>query len=88
MRVHIIDRNRPWRPPENHMDRRVCPDCRVTVHGPQAQREHQDWHLHINSLMQEFAKRTGMTEEEYDGRPWEWGAQITGTEDAAAAVEG
>ena len=63
-RVHVFYHNKPWRPPKNRYDSRVCPDCQGTVHGDTAQFNHREWHLHINALMQEFAKRTGLAEEE------------------------
>lgn len=94
MRVHIIHRdNRPWPRPVNHYDGRVCPTCGVTVHGQMAQTKHQDVHLterefrlRLNGWLEEFAKRTGMTEEEFGG-DWSWGAEVDGTQEAIEGAE-
>lgn len=92
--VHIIHRdNRPWPRPKNHLDGRECPTCGGTVHGRAAQAKHQNHHqaerefrLRLNGWLEEFAKRTGMTEEEFGG-DWTWGAEITGVEEAIEAAE-
>lgn len=72
------------------MDGRVCPDCFATVHGSRSQAEHRAWHLQINTLMQEFAKRTGLAEEEVPGH-WAWVAEVNpdaeGELDANEAIE-
>jgi hypothetical protein len=76
MHVAIIHRdNRPWPPPGNHLDGRVCPDCGATAHGGKAQRKHRGWHLQLNQLFTELAKRTGLTETPFDV-PWRWGADV------------
>ena len=82
--------------PKNHLDRRVCPTCGVTVHGSAAQATHHNRHLEdreyqlrVNGWLVELAKRCGITEEEigaHIGQDWSWGAEVTGTEEAA--IEG
>jgi hypothetical protein len=87
MRYKIIHhRERKWPKPENHLDGRVCPECAVTVHGWTGQRAHDRHHEQQMALMMELAKRTGMTEEELE-MPWSWGAEISGTEGEAEAIE-
>ena len=84
---------RAWPAPKNHMDVRVCPTCKVGVYGSDGQRDHHNSHLQerefrlrLNGWLEEFAKRTGMTEEEFGG-DWSWGAEVTGTEGELAASE-
>jgi hypothetical protein len=82
MHIAIIHHdNRPWPRPRNHYDGRVCPDCGTTVHGKEAQSKHRRWHLNLNELATEFAKRTGMTETPFDP-PWRWGADVDSQSDA------
>ena len=84
--VHVIHRdNRPWPRPRNHYDSRVCPDCGTTVHGQQAQSKHRNWHLRVNTLMTELAKRTGITEDPFQV-PWRWNADVESQ--SADAIEG
>ena len=71
----IHHNNRPWKAPGNHLDGRVCPDCGTTVHGNVNQHKHRDWHLQLNTLATELAKRTGITEGLFDV-PWRWGADV------------
>lgn len=93
--VHIIHRdNRPWPRPKNHLDGRECPTCGITCHGSKAQAKHHRYHLEerefrirLNGWLGELAKRTGLAEEQFGGE-WEWGAQITGTEDEIEEAEG
>jgi hypothetical protein len=86
MHVAIIHRdNRPWPPPRNHLDGRVCPDCGATAHGSKSQRKHREWHLKLNELATEFAKRTGLAETPFDV-PWRWGADVEGQN--TDAIEG
>ena len=98
MRVHIIHHGgRAWPMPKNHLDRRVCPDCGVTVHGSQAQTKHHERHLkeeerdsRVVGWLVELAKRCGITEEEvasHIGQDWSWGAEVTGTEAEIEAAE-
>jgi hypothetical protein len=78
MYVPVIHRDsRPWPRPGNHFDGRVCPDCGTTVHGSKAQARHRGWHLQLNTLATELAKRTGITETPF-GVPWRWGADVEG----------
>lgn len=87
MHIAIVHRdNRPWRPPRNHLDGRVCPDCGATVHGNVEQHKHRNWHLQLNTLAQELAKRTGITEAPFEV-PWRWGAEVEGQNDEAEALE-
>lgn len=94
MRVHIIHHdNRSWPRPLNHLDARECPTCGTTVHGPRAQAKHQNHHLterefrlRLNGWLEEFAKRTGMTEEEF-GCDWTWGAEVEGAGDELESAE-
>ena len=82
---------RAWPMPKNHMDRRVCPTCKVTVHGSEAQRDHHNRHIEeasyrarVNELIEELAKRCGLTEElvKLAGDDWSWGADVeTGRDD-------
>lgn len=82
MHVAIINRdNRPWPPPPNHLDGRVCPDCGATCHGGKKQRKHREWHLRLNTFMTEVAKRCGLAEAPFDV-PWRWGADVEGQSDA------
>lgn len=78
MHVAILHRdNRPWPPPPNHLDGRVCPDCGTTAHGHKAQRKHREWHLQLNTLLTEVAKRCGLAETPFEV-PWRWGAEVEG----------
>lgn len=87
MHVAILHRdNRPWRPPSNHLDGRVCPDCSATVHGSEQQRNHRNWHLKLNTLAQELAKRTGITETPFEV-PWRWGAEVESHSDDTDVLE-
>ena len=89
MHVAVFHREtKPWPRPRNHYDGRVCPTCWVTVHGPEAQREHKKRHLdeamwrnRVNELVEEIAKRTGLTEElvRLAGDDWSWGAEVEGS---------
>jgi hypothetical protein len=81
----IHHNNRPWKAPGNHLDGRVCPDCGTTVHGNVNQHKHRDWHLQLNRLATELAKRTGITEEPFEV-PWRWGADVESQ--SADAIEG
>lgn len=76
---------RPWRPPVNHMDRRVCPDCGSTCHGDKGQQQQREFHLRLNLLLTELCKRTGITEEDIEV-PWRYRAEpenVNHFEDAA-----
>jgi hypothetical protein len=87
----ITRRERPWPHPRNHMDRRVCPDCGATAHGWDGQRTHDRHHekekvkaAALAELVTELAKRCGMAEEQVEllVDQWQWGAEVTGDEDA------
>lgn len=85
--TRVIHRdNRPWPRPLNHYDGRVCPDCGVTVHGQKAQILHRGWHLKLNELATEFAKRTGLAETPFDV-PWRWGADVPSHDSEPDAIE-
>ena len=86
MHVAIIHRdNRPWPPPGNHLDGRVCPDCGATAHGRKGQARHRNYHLKVHAILAELAKRTGITEEPFQV-PWRWGADVESQ--SADAIEG
>lgn len=96
--IHIHHGMRAWPRPRNHYDGRVCPTCRATVHGPEAQQGHQDRHLEEQEFQRrvvgwitELAKHVGITEEQvslsFDPGEWAWGAEITGTEAEIEAAE-
>ena len=86
MHVAILHRHaKPWPKPINHLDGRVCPTCWVTVHGSAGQRDHHNrhiteatWRARVNELLEEMAKRTGLTEElvRLAGDDWSWGADV------------
>jgi hypothetical protein len=87
MHIAVMHRdNRPWRAPGNHLDGRVCPDCGTTVHGSKSQAKHRAWHLQLNMLAAELAKRTGITEAGLDV-PWRWGAEVQGADDDSQDAE-
>ena len=91
MRVAILHHNdRAWPRVLNHLDGRECPTCHATIHGQLAQRAHKKRHLdeavwrnRVNELVEEMAKRTGLTEElvELAGDDWSWGAEVEGGAD-------
>lgn len=75
------------------MDVRICPTCKTGVYGSDGQRDHHNDHirqqerdLRVKAWIEEFAKRTGVTEEEFTSS-WAWDAEIEGTEGELAANE-
>lgn len=66
MRFRAVHVSRRWRRPVNHLDGRVCPDCKVTVHGWEGQRRHAEWHAELAAVMQEMFARTGLEEDQFE----------------------
>lgn len=66
MRRSILTRvtqRHQWPPPRNHLDGRVCPDCRGTAHGNHGQHHHEVWH---DELEQQFGRLQDMIADLYE----------------------
>lgn len=68
MRYRILHHGRKWPRPENHLDGRVCPECRATVHGRHGQKGHEDWHADLAGLLNDLSERSGL--EKAEEQPW------------------
>lgn len=82
--TRVIHHGRKWPRVNNHMDARHCPECALTVHGNEAQRDHLEYHeadweyfARLEKLLTELCKRTGIAEEQVT-MPWNWTAVVEG----------
>jgi hypothetical protein len=83
--TRIVHRNR-WTAVLPHFDVRECPDCGACVHKQIGQNRHAMWHDEQRELQLELAKRTGITEEQFDA-PWNWSAGVDGDDVDMAPID-
>lgn len=74
--IHIHRHPYPWKRALPHFDVRMCEECGALVYKQNGQNQHSEYHTHLRQLILEFAKRTGMTEEQIE-MPWTWDINTT-----------
>lgn len=90
MRHHILWRRiQPWPAPVNHLQNRTCPTCGANCHGWTGQDKMQEYHEKQDAKDRQFVEAItqicnflGIKVTIADGEDWEWGAGVTGTEEA------
>ena len=85
--IRIVHHGRKWARVRNHLDGHHCPHCAATIHGPEAQRTHEQEHLRTWQMIEavhlqliELAARAGLELVEQPDETWSWGATVTGVE--------
>jgi len=87
MFIRILSHDRKWKPPLNHLDKRVCPRCAAGVYGQAGQNTHRDEHEAADRLLAMLCEAAGVTAGELGDQEWVWTAEIEPEPEGIEAAE-